>query len=47
MCTDNQEAKWEQMQEDLQGQESVDKVMDTGHGVDDGEDFDYNGNLGK
>ena len=36
------EAKWEQMQEDL-----GDDVVDTGHGVDDGENFDFDSNLGE
>ena len=40
----NREAEWEQMQEDL-GQDEVDKVVDAGHGVDNGENFDFNGNL--
>lgn len=38
------EAKWEQMQEDLL-QEQVDEVVDTGHGVDDGKNYDFDGNL--
>ena len=40
----NHKAKWEQMQEDL-GQGEVDKVVNAGHGVDNGENFDYEGNL--
>ena len=40
----DREAEWEQEQEDL-GQGEVDEVVDAGHGVDDGEDFDYDGNL--
>ena len=40
----NREAEWEQMQEEL-GQDKVDEVVDTAHGTDDGEDFDYNSNL--
>ena len=42
------EAKWEQIQEDLHLQhlhEAVDKVVDARHRVDDGENFDFNGNL--
>ena len=39
----DREAKWEQEQEDL-GQGEVDEVVDAGHGVDDGEDFDFDGN---
>ena len=38
------EAEWEQMQEDL-GQDEVDEVVDTEHRVDDGENFDFDGNL--
>ena len=37
----DREAEWEQTQEDL----AVDEVVDAGHGVDDGENFDFNGNL--
>ena len=40
----NREAEWEQMQEDLV-QDEVDDVVDTEHRVDDGEHFDFNGNL--
>ena len=40
----DREAEWEQMQEEL-GQDEVDEVVDTTHGTDDGEDFDYDGNL--
>ena len=40
----DREAEWEQMQEDL-GEGKVDEVVDAGHGVDDGEHFDYDGNL--
>ena len=40
----DREAELEQAQEDLGGDE-VDKVVDAGHGVDNGEHFDYNGNL--
>ena len=40
----DREAEWEQEQEDL-GQGKVDEVVDAGHGVDDGENFDYDGNL--
>ena len=40
----DREAEWEQMQEDL-GEGEVDKVVDAGHGVDNGEHFDYDGNL--
>ena len=40
----DREAEWEQEQEDL-GQGEVDEVVDAGHGVDDGEDFDFDGNL--
>ena len=40
----DREAEWEQEQEDL-GQGEVDEVVDAGHGVDDGENFDYDGNL--
>ena len=39
----DREAEWEQEQEDL-GQGEVDEVVDAGHGVDDGEDFDFDGN---
>ena len=39
----DREAEWEQMQEDsLNG---VDEVVDAGHGVDNGENFDFDGNL--
>ena len=44
----DQEAEWEQMHEDLlsrQVDEVVDKVVDAGHGVDDEENFNFNGNL--
>ena len=44
----DQEAEWEQMCEDLlsrQVSEVVDKIIDAGHGVDDGENFDFEGNL--
>ena len=37
----DREAEWEQRQEDLER----DEVVDASHGVDDGEDFDYDGNL--
>ena len=37
------EAEWEQMQEDSQN--GVDEVVDAGHGVDSGENFDFDGNL--
>ena len=37
----DREAEWEQMQEDL----AQDEVVDTEHGVDDGENFDFDGNL--
>ena len=40
----DREAEWEQEQEDL-GQGEIDEVVDAGHGVDDGENFDYDGNL--
>ena len=40
----NREAEWEQMQEEL-GQDEVNEVFDTAHGTDDGENFDYDGNL--
>ena len=39
----DREAEWEQMQEDSQN--GVDKVVDAGHGVDNGENFDFDGNL--
>ena len=39
----DQEAEWEQMQEDSQN--GVDEVVDAGHGVDSGENFDFDGNL--
>ena len=39
----DREAKWEQEQEDL-GQGEVDEVVDAGHGIDDGEDFNFDGN---
>ena len=39
----DREAEWEQEQEDL-GQGKVDEVVDAGHGVDDGENFDFDGN---
>ena len=39
----DREAEWEQEQEDL-GQGEVDEVVDAGHGVDNGEDFDFDGN---
>ena len=39
----SREAELEQAQEDL-GQGEVDEVVDAGHGVDDGEDFDFDGN---
>ena len=37
------EAEWEQMQED--SQDGVDEVVDAGHGVDSGENFDFDDNL--
>ena len=37
----DREAEWEQMQEDL----AQDEVVDTEHRVDDGENFDFDGNL--
>ena len=40
----DREAEWEQMQEEL-GQDEVDEVVDAAHGSDNGEDFDYDGNL--
>ena len=40
----DREAEWEQMREEL-GQDEVNEVVDTAHGTDDGEDFDYNSNL--
>ena len=40
----DREANWEQMQEDL-GQDKVDEVVNTGHGVDNGENFNFDGNL--
>ena len=40
----DREAEWEQMQEEL-GRDEVDEVVDTAHGMDDGENFDYDGNL--
>ena len=40
----NREAEWEQMQENL-GQDKVDEVVDAEHGVDDGENFNFDGNL--
>ena len=40
----DREAKWEQMQEEL-GQDEVDEVVDTAHGTDNGENFDFDGNL--
>ena len=39
----DRKAEWEQEQEDL-GQGEVDEVVDAGHSVDDGEDFDFDGN---
>ena len=39
----DREAEWEQMQEDSQN--GVDEVVDAGHGVDNGENFDFDGNL--
>ena len=39
----DREAEWEQMQED--SQDGVDKVVNTGCGVDSGENFDFDGNL--
>ena len=39
----DREAELEQAQEDL-GESEVDEVVDAGHGVDDGEDFDFDGN---
>ena len=39
----DREAEWEQMQEDSQN--GVDEVVDTGHGVDSGENFDFDSNL--
>ena len=40
----DREAEWEQMQEEL-GQDEVDEVIDTTHGTDNGETFDFDGNL--
>ena len=40
----DQEVEWEQMCKDLL-KEQVNKVMDAGHGVDDGENFDFDRNL--
>ena len=42
------EAEWEQMHKDLlaaQVDEVVDKVIDARHRVDNGENFDFDGNL--
>ena len=39
----DREAEWEQMQED--SQDGVDEVVDAGHGVDSGENFNFDGNL--
>ena len=42
------EVEWEQMHEDLlsrQVNEVVDEVVDAGHRVDDGENFNFDGNL--
>ena len=39
----DREAEWEQMQED--SQDGVDEVVDAGHGIDSGENFDFDGNL--
>ena len=39
----DREAEWEQMQEDSQN--GVDEVVDAGHGVDNGENFDFDSNL--
>ena len=42
------EVEWEQMHEGLlaaQVDEVVDKVVDARHGVDNGENFDFNSNL--
>ena len=44
----DREVEWEQMHKDLLSQqvnEVVEEVVDTGHGVDDGECFDFDGNL--
>ena len=44
----NWEAEWEQMRKDLlaaQVDKVVDEVVDTRHGVDDGENFNFDGNL--
>ena len=41
----DREAEWERMREEL-GQDEVDEVVDATHGTDNGEDFDYDGNLG-
>ena len=38
------EAEWEQMHEDLLAAQ-VDKVVDIGHSIDNGENFDFNSNL--
>ena len=40
----DQEAKWEQMCKDPL-EEQVNKVVDAGHGVDNGESCDFNSNL--
>ena len=39
----DREAEWEQMQEDSQN--GVNEVVNAGHGVDSGENFDFDGNL--
>ena len=39
----DREAEWEQMQEDSQN--GVNEVVDAGHRVDSGENFDFDGNL--
>ena len=41
----DQEVEWEQMWEDLL-REQVNEVVDAGHGVDNGENYNFNGNLG-
>ena len=44
----DREAEWEQMHKDLlaaQVDEVVDKVIDARHRVDNGENFDFDGNL--
>ena len=41
----DQEVEWEQMHKDLL-REQVDKVADAGHGVDNGENYNFDSNLG-